>query len=34
MNVEKIAASLEQHQVRLMKDVAVLDQLYNVNLAN
>ena len=34
VNVEKIAASLEQHQVRLMKDVAVLDQLYNVNLAN
>ena len=34
VNVEKIATSLEQHQVRLMKDVAVLDQLYNVNLAN
>ena len=34
VNVEKIAASLEEHQVRLMKDVAVLDQLYNVNLAN
>ena len=34
VNVEKIAESLEQHQVRLMKDVAVLDQLYNVNLAN
>ncbi|MBE6611879.1 MAG: toxic anion resistance protein [Ruminococcaceae bacterium] len=34
VNVERIAESLEQHQVRLMKDVAVLDQLYNVNLAN
>ena len=34
VSVEKIATSLENHQVRLMKDVAVLDQLYNVNLAN
>lgn len=34
VNVEKIASALEGHQVRLMKDVAVLDQLYNVNLAN
>ncbi len=34
VNVERIAASLEEHQVRLMKDVAVLDQLYNVNLTN
>jgi uncharacterized protein YaaN involved in tellurite resistance len=33
-NVEKIVEALEGHQVRLMKDVAVLDQLYNVNLAN
>ena len=34
MNVEKLAESLEQHQVRRMKDVAVQEQLYNVNLAN
>ena len=34
INVEKIATALEDHQVKLMKDVAVLDQLYNVNLAN
>lgn len=34
VSVEKIATALENHQVRLMKDVAVLDQLYNVNLAN
>ena len=34
VSVEKIATSLEGHQVRLMKDVAVLDQLYNVNLTN
>lgn len=34
VSVEKIAEGLEGHQVRLMKDVAVLDQLYNVNLAN
>ena len=34
VSVEKIATSLENHQVRLMKDVAVLDQLYNVNLTN
>ena len=31
VNVEKIATALEDHQVKLMKDV---DQLYNVNLAN
>ncbi|MCI8386965.1 MAG: toxic anion resistance protein [Clostridiales bacterium] len=34
VNVEKIAGALEGHQVKLMKDVAILDQLYNVNLAN
>lgn len=34
VNVEKIATALEDHQVKLMKDVAILDQLYNVNLAN
>lgn len=34
VNIERIAESLEGHQVRLMKDVAVLDQLYDVNLTN
>lgn len=34
VSVEKIASNLETHQVQLMKDVAVLDQLYNVNLTN
>ena len=33
-NVDKIAGELENHKLKLMKDVAVLDQLYNVNLAN
>lgn len=33
-SVEKICASLETHQVQLLKDVAVLDKLYEVNLAN
>ncbi|MDO4519557.1 MAG: toxic anion resistance protein [Eubacteriales bacterium] len=32
-NVEKIVDSLQQHQVRLMKDTAVLDQMYAQNLA-
>ena len=32
-NVEKIADSLEQHQVRLLKDSALLDKLYDQNLA-
>ena len=32
-NVEKIADALTQHQVRLMKDSAVLDQMYAQNLA-
>jgi len=32
-NVEKIAAKLENHQVVLMKDIAVLDQMYDKNLA-
>lgn len=31
-NVEKICAALEQHQVTLMKDVAMLDQMYALNL--
>ena len=31
-NVDKIAEQLEQHQVVLMKDVALLDQMYEKNL--
>ena len=34
VSVEKICGSLEGHQVQLLKDVAVLDKLYEVNLAN
>lgn len=34
VSVEKICGSLENHQVQLLKDVAVLDKLYDVNLAN
>ena len=33
VNVEKIADALQQHQVRLMKDSAMLDQMYEQNLA-
>ncbi len=32
-NVDKIAAALEGHQVQLMKDVVMLDQLYAMNLS-
>ena len=32
-NVEKIADALEQHQVRLLKDSAMLDHMYEQNLA-
>ncbi len=32
-NVEKISDALQQHQVRLLKDSAVLDQMYQQNLA-
>ncbi len=32
VNVDKIAGELEQHQVVLMKDVALLDQMYDKNL--
>ena len=32
-NVEKIADALQQHQVRLLKDSAVLDKMYEQNLA-
>ena len=31
-NVDKIAQQLEQHQITLMKDIAVLDQMYDKNL--
>lgn len=33
VTVGKITDSLQQHQVRLLKDSAVLDQMYNQNLA-
>ena len=33
VNVEKIADALQQHQVRLMKDSAVLDKMYEQKLA-
>ena len=33
VNVEKFADALQQHQVRLMKDSAVLDKMYEQNLA-
>ena len=31
-NVDKIVQSLERHQIQLMKDVAMLDEMYNTNL--
>lgn len=31
-NVEKIAQALEQHQIALLKDVAMFDQMYELNL--
>ena len=33
VNVQKIGDALQQHQVRLMKDSAVLDKMYDQNLA-
>ena len=33
VNVEKISDALQQHQVRLLKDSAVLDKMYDQNLA-
>ena len=33
VNVNKIASSLEGHQVQLMKDIVMLDKLYETNLA-
>jgi len=32
VNVDKIARELEKHQVVLLKDVAMLDQMYELNL--
>ena len=32
VNVEKITRELEQHQVLLMKDIAMFDQMYELNL--
>ncbi|MBQ9534754.1 MAG: toxic anion resistance protein [Clostridia bacterium] len=34
VNVGKIAAALESHQVQLLKDIAMLDQMYERNLVN
>jgi uncharacterized protein YaaN involved in tellurite resistance len=31
VNVDKIAAALEQHQVTLLKDAAMLDKMYDIN---
>jgi len=33
VNVNKIASSLEGHQIQLMKDIVMLDKLYEMNLA-
>ena len=33
VNVNKIASSLEGHQIQLMKDIVMLDKLYETNLA-
>lgn len=33
-NIEKIVAQLEEHQVTLFKDIAMLDQMYERNLVN
>ena len=33
-NVEKICGVLENHQIQLMKDIAMLDQMYDLNLQN
>lgn len=33
-NVDKIGAVLEDHQIQLMKDIALLDELYDHNLRN
>jgi len=33
VNVEKISKALEDHQVQLIKDIAMLDKMYEMNLA-
>lgn len=33
-NVNKIAEALESHQIQLMKDIAMLDEMYDKNLLN
>ncbi|MCF0111543.1 MAG: toxic anion resistance protein [Erysipelotrichaceae bacterium] len=33
-NVNQISAALESHQIQLMKDIALLDELYDKNLLN
>lgn len=33
VNVDKIAETLESHQIQLMKDVVMLDKLYDMNLS-
>ena len=33
INVEKIAAVLENHQIQLLKDIAILDKMYDLNLS-
>ena len=32
-NVEKIQSMLEGHQVQLLKDIAMLDKMYDLNMA-
>lgn len=32
VNVDKICTALEEHQVQLLKDIAVLDKMYDLNL--
>ena len=34
VNVNKIAHALESHQIQLMKDIAILDEMYDKNLLN
>lgn len=34
VNVDKISAVLEEHQIQLLKDIALLDQLYEKNASN
>lgn len=34
VNVDKISTALEDHQIQLLKDIALLDELYNHNLSN